>query len=140
MRNGEYRRTQVYIKLAVALGYVDGYADGTFRPNVPITRAEVATLRGRVQGRHVESYNDLLPNMKTWIDNPYNASNPAWYYLAIQEATNSHFYDRKEVESVAPDGKKAMEYSKYENWTEMRDNPEWVLLEKTYSVPEDVQY
>ena len=112
-----------YIRLASDLGYVNGYPDGTFKPNEPITRAEVATLLNNVLDRQVESDEDMLPGMKTWSDNPKGA----WYYFAIQEATNSHYFDRK-------DG------SIYEVWTEIRQNPEWSALEKTTSTPYDISY
>jgi len=71
-----------YIRLACELGYVNGYPDGSFRPNQPITRAEVATLLNNVLNRHVESKDDLLDGMKTWVDNVEGK----WYYLAVQEA------------------------------------------------------
>ena len=112
-----------YIKLASELGYVSGYPDGSFRPNAPISRAEVATLLNNVLNRHVESKEDMKDGMKTWVDNPESA----WYYFAIQEATNSHYFDRKD------DGA-------HEVWTEIRENPEWSLLEKPNANPHDVTY
>ena len=108
---------------ANALGYVNGYPDGTFRPSTPITRAEVATLINNVLNRHLDSSSNLHSDMKIWPDN----QNAAWYYLIIQEATNSHYYERK------ADGIN-------ENWISMRTNPDWVTLEKPTSQPGDVEY
>ena len=112
-----------YIKMANQLGYVNGYPDGTFKPNAPITRAEFATLLNNVLNRHVESKADTRSGMKTWSDNPESV----WYYLTIQEATNSHYFDRKS------DGLN-------EVWTEIRPNPNWSALEKTYSNSNDITY
>ncbi len=80
-----------YIQRAAALGWVRGYPDGSFGPDDPITRAEAVTMINRVLRRLPGSTDDLLPGMKTWPDNPEGA----WYYLAIQEATNGHEFHRK---------------------------------------------
>ena len=109
-----------YIALAGALGYVQGYGDGTFRPNEPITRVEVATLLNNVLNHHVESEDDLLDGMITWPDNQPGA----WYYFDMQESTNSHFFDRKEA-------------GINEVWTELRPAPDWAALEKPASAPGD---
>ena len=74
------------IERASALGWVNGYKDGTFRPNVAITRAEAVTLINRVLDRDTLTSSSLLDGMKTWPDN----AQTAWYYLAVQEATNGH--------------------------------------------------
>ena len=94
-----------FITHAAALGWVRGYSDGTFRPNNTITRAEAMCMINRVLGRLPETNADLLPGMKTWPD----VQSDAWYYLHVQEATNSHNYVRK------PDGV-------HEHWTEMIAN------------------
>lgn len=83
---------ETFIEHAAALGWVNGYMDGTFRPNATITRAEAMAMINRVLGRLPESEKDLLPGMKTWSD---NADPSAWYYLIIQEATNGHTFERK---------------------------------------------
>ena len=80
-----------YIERAAALGWAKGYSDGTFRPNNHITRAEAMCIINRVLGRLPATADDLLPGMKTWPDNPESA----WYYLHVQEATNSHSFERK---------------------------------------------
>ena len=95
-------------------GIVDGYPDGTFGPQRDITRAETMTLVNRVLNRQPETEEDLLPNMTVWTD---NANPKAWYYLAVQEATNSHYYEFKTN-------------SQYEKWTELRETRDWTQLEK----------
>ena len=102
------------ISVAYNNGWVDGYPDGTFGPQRNITRAETVTLVNRVLNRKPETEDDLLPDMTTWTD---NADKKAWYYLAIQEATNSHYYEYKEN-------------SEYEKWTELRETRDWTQLEK----------
>ena len=79
------------IAKAYGKGWVNGYGDNTFRPNGPITRAEAVTLINRVLRRLPETDKDLLPDERTWPDNPETF----WGYLALQEASNSHLYDRK---------------------------------------------
>ena len=102
------------ISIAANHGWINGYEDGSFRPNQYITRAEAVTLINRVLNRLPETKDDLLPEMKTWVD---NMDETAWYYLAIQEATNSHYNKNKEG-------------TKYETWTELRENRDWSELEK----------
>ena len=102
------------ISVAYNNGWVDGYPGGTFGPQRNITRAETVTLVNRVLNRKPETEDDLLPDMTTWTD---NADKKAWYYLAIQEATNSHYYKYKEN-------------SEYEKWTELRETRDWTQLEK----------
>lgn len=112
-----------YINIAASLGWVEGDGDGNYRPDDYITRAEAATLVNRVLGRHVESDDDMLDGMTVWPDN----TSDDWYYFDIQEATNSHYYERK------PGGV-------YEKWTELRTVPNWSALEKADSKPGDVSY
>ena len=102
------------ISIAYNNGWITGYPDGTFGPQRDITRAETMTLVNRVLNRQPETEDDLLPNMTVWTD---NANPNAWYYLAVQEATNSHYYKFKTN-------------SKYEKWTELRETRDWTLLEK----------
>ena len=94
--------------------YIVGYGNGEVRPQNNITRAETMTLVNRVLNRQPETEDDLLPNMTVWTD---NANPKAWYYLAVQEATNSHYYKFKTN-------------SKYEKWTELRETRDWTQLEK----------
>lgn len=93
--------------------WVDGYPDGTFRPDRDITRAEAMTLVNRVLHRDPETSADLLPDMVIWND---NRDESAWYYLAVQEATNSHDYHRKS--------------NSHENWDAIEAVPDWSALEK----------
>lgn len=102
------------ISIAYNNGWITGYPDGTFGPQRDITRAETMTLVNRVLNRQPETEDDLLPNMTVWTD---NANPKAWYYLAVQEATNSHYYKFKTN-------------SQYEKWTELRETRDWTLLEK----------
>ena len=102
------------ISIAYNNGWITGYPNGTFGPQRDITRAETMTLVNRVLNRQPETEDDLLPNMTVWTD---NANPKAWYYLAVQEATNSHYYKFKTN-------------SKYEKWTELRETRDWTLLEK----------
>ena len=80
------------IERAATLGWVSGYTDGSFHPDAPITRAEAMTLINRVLCRMPETKADLLDSMTKWPDNQPGA----WYYLAVQEATNSHTYEQKD--------------------------------------------
>ena len=130
-----------YIKLACELGYVNGYSDGTFRPDAPISRAEVMMLLNNVLNRHVDSYEDMLDGMHTWSDNPRGE----WFYFAIQEATNSHYFSRKidkveEIEAENGDITENVVYSIYEEWTELRESPDWSALEHPTATPYDVTY
>lgn len=95
-------------------GWIQGSGDGTFQPNKNITRAEAVTLLNNVLNRKPEVASDLHEDMVVWSDN----MNPAaWYYYAVQEASNSHDYARK------ADGI-------HESWTGMRETPDWKALEK----------
>lgn len=102
------------IAVAANNGWVNGYEDGSFRPQNKITRAETMSLVNRVLNRKPETAEDLLENMTKWTD---NADTNAWYYLAVQEATNSHYYEYKEK-------------SQYEKWTELRETRDWSELDK----------
>ena len=73
------------------VGWINGYPDGSFRPDQNVTRAELMAMVNRALGRTPKSEDDLLSGMKTWSD---NANTGAWYYLDVQEATNSHTYTK----------------------------------------------
>ncbi len=103
------------IGIAANKGWINGYPDDTFRPNQYITRAEAMTLVNRVLNRLPENSSDLLDSMIKWPD---NSDASAWYYLAVQEATNSHAYSDKSKDD------------KYEKWTTIRDARDWTKLEK----------
>ena len=110
------------INTAVRAGWVTGFPDGTFMPDKNITRAEVAAIINRILKRLPETADDLLPGMIVWPD---NADVTSWYYLYVQEATNSNEYVQK------PDGV-------HKTWTKLIQPPDWVLLEREYSRPWDV--
>ena len=101
------------IGIAANKGWINGYPDGTFRPNQYITRAEAMTLVNRVLNRLPENSSDLLDSMIKWPD---NSDASQWFYLAVQEATNSHYYKTKE--------------NKFEKWTKLRETRDWTELEK----------
>lgn len=96
---------------AAALGWIQGYDDGTFRPNQYITRAQAVTMINRVLCRLPEDEDDLLPGMSIWTD----CREGDWCYLAIQEATNSHDYVTKA--------------RVYETWTDLNRAPDWSRYE-----------
>ena len=77
------------IALTANLGWINGYPDGTFGPDKTVTRAELMAMVNRATGRAPKSTGALLSGMKTWND---NADTARWYYLDVQEATNSHTY------------------------------------------------
>lgn len=100
-----------YIQRAAELGWIKGFEDGTFRPDTYITRAQAMTMINRVLNRIPEDESDLLPGMNVWPD-----CNPGdWFYLAIQEATNSHDYRHKA--------------GCYETWTRLTKDPDWTRYE-----------
>ena len=108
-----------YISKAHSLGWTQGYSDRTFRPNQPITRAEVAAIVNRALGRLPASSKDLLPGMVEWPD---NMNDSAWYYLYMQEATNSHYH------TIMSDGI-------HETWTGLLEPRKWWQLEHPESDP-----
>lgn len=102
---------KAYIERAAELGWISGFQDGTFRPDAYITRAQAVTMINRMLNRLPEDPSDLLPGMNVWPD-----CRPGdWFYLAIQEATNSHDYRRKA--------------GSYETWTDLNANPDWTRYE-----------
>lgn len=101
------------ISVAANNGWINGYTDGTFHPDSRITRAEAMAMINRVLQRLPESKADLLDGMIQWSD---NADTSKWYYLAVQEATNSHYYELKA--------------NQHEKWTKLRENRDWTQLEK----------
>ena len=108
---------------AASVGWITGYPDGTFRPDQSITRAEFMTMVNRMLERISQDDGDLLKDeMVTWAD---NADPGAWYYLAVQEATNSHLPEYKDA--VAPN-----QNFRYERWAEMAQNRDWQQLEQIW--------
>ena len=102
---------KAYIERAAELGWISGFQDGTFRPDAYITRAQDVTMINRMLNRVPEDPSDLLPGMNVWPD-----CRPGdWFYLAIQEATNSHDHRHKA--------------DSYETWTSLNANPDWTRYE-----------
>ena len=97
------------IAICAKLGWINGYPDGTFRPDKNVTRAELMAMINRATGRAPKSADAFLPGMKTWSDNTADK----WYYLDVQEATNSHSYTVKGSET----------------WTALTSDPNWSLYE-----------
>lgn len=95
------------IERAAAFGWISGYPDGTFRPDARITRAEAMTMINRVLCRMPQSESNLLDSMVTWPDNKPSD----WHYLAVQEATNSHDFNRQGEVG--------------ESWTKLTSVPDW---------------
>ena len=95
------------IERAAAFGWISGYPDGTFHPDARITRAEAMTMINRVLCRMPQSESDLLDSMVTWPDNKPSD----WHYLAVQEATNSHDFNRQGEVG--------------ESWTKLTSVPDW---------------
>ena len=81
------------IAICAKLGWITGYPDGSFRPDRNVTRAELMAMINRATGRAPKSADAFLPGMKTWSDNTADK----WYYLDVQEATNSHSYTVKVI-------------------------------------------
>ena len=100
-----------YIERAAELGWIKGFEDGTFRPDTYITRAQAMTMINRVLNRIPEENSDLLSNMNVWPD----CAPGDWFYLAVQEATNSHDFQHKA--------------GNYEKWTAMNKDPNWTRYE-----------
>jgi hypothetical protein len=95
------------IERAVALGWIQGYGDGAFGPDQYITRAQAITIINRVLCRIPETEDDMLDDKVTWTDNPKDA----WYYIAVEEATNSHTLHKDD--------------GVHEKWDELKANPDW---------------
>ena len=95
------------IRRAASLGWIQGYTDGSFKPDQNITRAEAASMINRMLHRLPETVDDLLDGMIQWPDNQPSD----WYYINMQEATNSHDFKQKgEI---------------HEHWTKLTENPNW---------------
>lgn len=109
-----------YLMTALEEGLIEGYPDGSFRPNRPITRAETCTIVNRTLGRKPEK-DHLLPesDMINWPD---NINRNIWYYAQMQEATNSHDYRWTSIGSEA-----------CEQWTAKLAERDWAALERTWS-------
>jgi len=97
---------------AVDAGWIKGYPDGNFHPDEYITRAQVMTLVNRMLGRTPDT-DGMREDMVRWPDCPQDA----WYYADVQEATNSHAYEREAA-------------GEPETWTALTENRDWTALER----------
>ena len=106
-----------YVELAAGNGWIAGYPDGTFGPDKKITRAETVTMINRVLERVPAKESRLLSRsvMLTFPDNEPGE----WYYIAVQEASNSHTYQRSAYETAGD-----------EMWLRLIENVDWTKLEK----------
>ena len=105
------------IAIAAKMGWIEGYPDGTFRPDATITRAEMMTLVNRALDR-VPSDEDHLLSKRVMLTFP-DCKSGDWFYIAVQEATNSHTYERAATEKNGD-----------EQWTALRANRDWTKLEQ----------
>ena len=107
---------EAYIKLAAGNGWIAGYPDGSFKPQQNITRAETMTMINRVLERVPSVESHLLPYnaMLTFPD----CQSGQWFYIAVQEATNSHTYERA-----------ASEKNGDEQWIALRANRDWTQFQ-----------
>ena len=108
-----------YINKAAEAAIINGYSDGTFRPNQNITRAQAMAIFNRVLGRAPDK-DHMLPDMTTWPD---NMDRSAWYYADVQEATNSHDYE------IQTDS----EGNAYEVWTSILPVRDWAAFENEWA-------
>ena len=108
-----------YVEAAARVGLIEGFNDGTFRPNTNITRAQACVIVNRALGRAPDEDRLLDEDeMITWPDN-----NPDdWFYADMQEATNSHDYTWVTVSG-----------DKVEKWTEKLEQRDWAALEHAWS-------
>ena len=108
-----------YVEAAARVGLIEGFGDGTFRPNTNITRAQACVIVNRALGRAPDEDRLLDEDeMITWPDN-----NPDdWFYADMQEATNSHDYTWTTVSG-----------DKVENWTDKLPQRNWAALEHAWS-------
>lgn len=109
-----------YLMTAIEEGLIEGYPDGSFRPDRPITRAETCTIVNRTLGRKPDK-DHLLPE-SVMINWPDNLDRNVWYYAQMQEATNSHDYRWTSVYSEV-----------CEQWTAKLIERDWAALERTWS-------
>ena len=110
---------------AVSLGIINGYPDGTFRPDDPITRAEVMTICNRLLGRRPRA-GSLPADIPSWPD---NADPDQWYYLDVIEASISHLHRLAGNAEL---------YEDYEFWIELIDEVDWRTLQVPDAKPVNI--
>ena len=103
-----------YVDAAKSVGLIEGYSDGSFKPENKITRAEACTIVNRVLGRKPSKNNMKISDRINWPD----CTTDDWFYEAIMEATNSHTYQM---------GKRA------ETWNDKLPQRDWAALENNWA-------
>lgn len=107
-----------YIQAAAELKLIEGFDDGTFRPDDYITRAQACAIINRTLGRVPDADRMSIRPLVTWPD----CDEDAWYYADMMEATNSHDY-----QWITVGGEKT------EKWTKKLPQRDWAALEHTWS-------
>ena len=112
-----------YINTAAHMGWIMGPTGlgGNFYPDTVITRAEFVAMVNRMLNRVPCCIDNLLPNMRMWVD---NMDRNRWYFMYIQEATNTHYYIMCEENG--------------EIWVSLEPSLPWYRLELPDSVPADL--
>ena len=103
-----------YVTAAKDSSLIEGYSDGSFKPENRITRAEACAIVNRVLGRKPSKSHMKISDRIDWPD----CTTADWFYEAIMEATNSHTYQM---------GKRV------ETWNDKLPQRDWAALEKIWS-------
>ena len=99
-----------YVTAAKDAGLIEGYSDGSFKPESKITRAEACAIVNRTLGRKPSKAHMKISDRIDWPD----VQTTDWFYEAIMEATNSHTYQM---------GKRV------ETWNDKLPQRDWAALE-----------
>ena len=99
-----------YVTAAKDAGLIEGYSDGSFKPESEITRAEACAIVNRTLGRKPSKAHMKISDRIDWPD----VQTTDWFYEAIMEATNSHTYQM---------GKRV------ETWNDKLPQRDWAALE-----------
>ena len=103
-----------YVTAAKDSSLIEGYSDGSFKPENRITRAEACTIVNRVLGRKPSKSHMKISGRIDWPD----CTTADWFYEAIMEATNSHTYQM---------GKRV------ETWNGKLPQRDWAALENNWA-------
>ena len=103
-----------YVTAAKDSGLIEGYSDGSFKPENKITRAEACAIVNRVLGRKPSKNHMKISGRIDWPD----CTTADWFYEAIMEATNSHTYQM---------GKRV------ETWNDKLPQRDWAALENNWA-------
>ena len=103
-----------YVTAAKDSSLIEGYSDGSFKPENRITRAEACAIVNRVLGRKPSKSHMKISGRIDWPD----CTTADWFYEAIMEATNSHTYQM---------GKRV------ETWNDKLPQRDWAALENNWA-------